>query len=38
MKKFSRVPAISRAQSGNSFADIGIDGANSQAQFQGNLL
>ena len=38
MKDFSRVPTISRAQSGNSLADISVDGANSQAQFERDLL
>lgn len=38
MKEFRRVPAISRVQSGNGLADVGVDGADSQAQFQGDLL
>lgn len=38
MKELSCVPPISRAQSGDSLADVGVDRAYSQTQFQGYLL
>lgn len=38
MKEFSCVPAIPGAQDGDSLADVGVNGAHAQAQFQGDFL
>lgn len=37
-RKFRCVPAIAGAQNGDSLADVSVDGADAQTQFEGDFL